>query len=50
MINVSLLLRVGEQGLESTSDFLVASLVAIRFLAWEKGGEMGESHIILYTI
>lgn len=36
MINVSLLLCGGEQGLESTSDFLVASLVAIRFLAWEK--------------
>lgn len=26
----------GELGLESTSDFLVASFVAIRFLAWEK--------------
>lgn len=36
MINVSLLLCVWELGLESTSDFLVAGLVAIRFLAWKK--------------
>lgn len=43
MINVSLLLRAGEQGLESTSDFLAASLVTIRFSAWEKGGGAGSA-------
>lgn len=46
MINVSLLLCVGEHGLESTSDFLVASLVAIRFLAWEKRGKKAPYNFI----
>lgn len=51
MINVSLLLRVGEQGLESTSDFLVVSLVAIRFLAWEKGaGGRGTPYNFIHNL